>query len=1677
MYVKQIKFLKRVLAVVLTLSVLLSTVIISGIFTSEATGNTGYIDRFIDYDKYTEMKNTNTYFSETDKTTLWQNVVYDETVSGGAYLAVKGNPDMGPFTNWSPHHTIVMTESGYHNTTSGDPDNLSFPTNTTFRVTLKIRAKDYSNFYLGIRYGSSYASSSGTAMDSLNISNMVVKNEWTEISYVFTTPTAYNGDYTKCFLTLTSSYWDSTSQKSIYREEYDLDWIHLEQITGSEAYNEVGETYTFDFNEGSSAKTYAANSGTSVDADGTVFYPLHSTSDATTAEQVSVETADGTIGALKMTNAGQTSFIPVDANGKPYMIDPNAKYQIKINAYTQYMGIYDQAFFGGGAGSANSATYTQYNNTWNGSENMLFPGTDKTSAAGITSNYALYKTDSFMYTETGGNYYASEANAQAATTKQRVRYYSDTTAMPKYSTTLWFTTLDYTEDTTAITNNTVTANRPANTITVTGYKRSDETVTATNTYGTYFCITMGGGSITPWASNGDGTATKVGDTQYQTIYIDSISITKLSQTVSVAFDANGGTFSDGSTALVAETQYVGSDISPSLEVSTTAGNTFLQGWSLSADGSTGVYSKVTTEMHNKTVYAIWLSDPHAGGYNPVTRYIDYSGYSVIKGTNSYYDGDINTVDGYFKVIEDETATGGHYLQYYNYAGSSNWRANWNITMTASGKVDTTGDTTSPDSLVFPNNTLIKVTMRIRVNDLGGNPAYAYVLYGSGNACSAFTSAGGTTNYPSSYYYNYEKLVSNITETNGEWVDLVLTFTTPSEYTTADGYTYDKCFIGICQDNRYAVKYDIDTITIEQQTATNLYVKNGDSYELLNTVYGVPGYDLTLPTEQKEEVYASDGTGYEKVTAFDGWYSDEDGTKAAVPKFGNFEVDLYCPSTTVTTSSTAGQFGFVGFDEYFELAEGMSLNPDSASITTDEAYTGASSLKLELNGGSSVATELKNNVSFDIKNGKSYKVVFSYKAEKDFTASVLMGELGNIAGGKNLNGDAKINLTATESWQTATLTVHTDALKDFARGFALALVAESSEDNTVYFDTVTVYTVTEALRAAKTDDGLRFMFTYNCGGDDTYDFGGTTYTVSEHGVLVTGADNTADITLDNVGESGVAKVTGADLSTYYTRNSVTGTTVYSVALSGLSADDTYGFIARGYVKMTNGDIYYSDYILSSAADAEDAFEFTVPEEAISTGTSSAGNPYETFSQMYDSNAQHIAYFPAGTTFYSDKDYKVERWSSPSRGGSWISPNFQSTGSYTLPAAAYCELTVWNGTLNGDLIITVPAESEHLVRFGTPSTINVAAERTVQYAGDSAINYIFITDIHTGAFLRESSGGYLTVYEAKELVNAREQSRIAKITELVNFANTHDEIDFIVIGGDIVNGYETYLSPMYQEALAAGEVSNVREFVISQIQAVLAPLKNSEKPVFVMPGNHDYNTGQSLFYNAYNAENNITGGASKDLAEIVSPRDWLNGVMKEFINVEVVQDPNYLDTNGDKLSTYYYYDFEKNGEKKRVICLSDMDVRSTMNEDGQITVMGTGYMNYTAEQLQWLAGVLESTEGDIAMFCHQGIDSATKGPNMDVLKNLLAAFQNKTAYKNDSYGIDVDFSDSPSGHIVSYHAGHDHVDMTYYTPGANIWQMLSAAGNIYDIVSATDEVIYKNNSNTSSYDAKLIYPELP
>ena len=1153
----------------------------------------------------------------------------------------------------------------------------------------------------------------------------------------------------------------------------------------------------------------------------------------------------------------------------------------------------------------------------------------------------------------------------------------------------------------------------------------------------------------------------VGDMNFD---IDYIKLEKVA-TVRVTFDANGGSFSGEST--VTELAVAGDAIKTSATISKADKYSTLLGWSTTADGK-NIVTKFTEEMDGTTLYAVWTRDPHYGGYEPSVIDVTFADYTVTTSNSfTFNDGQGNTNRFFWtkNPEADATTEDGNYLRYEALNGkATNWMGNHALAISQTGVKE-----------VLPTGTTYEVTMRVRGNNLpasGMYPWYAFCDNLRGYSSSEYQAGAHFTTFRDLTVYE-----------SGEWTEIKFTLTTPNEYSTvvtnaSTGETqlFDKLFIGFYTGTsgvNYC--YDLDRVTLKQVTATNFYVDsdNNGEFELYSSAHGQPGTALSVPGATSiVEIYNANGTGYLDTYNFSNWYSDEACTQIAVLKYGNFDVNLYCkPTVTTDNGKQESQIGFVGFDQYTEEAPGWSINGTTASITKDEAYSGNSSLKLSVSSGVNASAELRNSDALSIKDGQTYRVTFKYKTDKDAMLAIVTGKIGDVGSGKNLYGSEVQNISASDEWQTMSLLVSAENPVDPERPCNLAVVAGAAEPANVYIDAVTVSTITNAIDTAKTEDGIRFMMTYNCGGDNVIAVEGVDYTVTEHGVLVTGAENKVSLRLENAGANGIMKVNTTDVSHFFGRNEVTGITTYSVLLDGLAADDTYDFTARGFVKLSNGDVYYSDFVTCSAKDAKEPAKLTFPEEAILTGVQD-GVPYETTARNNE-NESYYVYLPAGTTIYSEKMYYVERWLGI--GSSWQSPNYYGSGTYVMTIDAYCELTVYDGSLNDDLVISVPYESQHIAHAGFKEAISaVKNDYVLESAPSSAANYIFISDVHTGAFLRYSAAGQLSIYEAEAEILAREQSIVSKMNNIVNFANSNDNIDFIVIGGDLVNGYETPDSPMYQKALAEGKVSNIREFVISQIQTILAPLKNSTKPVFVICGNHDDNRGQSLYYSALNAENG-TSNPTFYLSEMVSDRDWYNGVTKEFISADIVQDPNYLDVNGDKLSKYYYYDYQKNGEDKRVIVLDCMDTKNAMNpETGEVLEYNGGRrMSYSADQLQWLAATLKSAKGDVVLFSHQPIIGEDTAYNSAIVEDMLAAFQNKTSYVNDAMGINVNFGSS-DGNVLSFHAGHNHEYKASYSSNAVLWQIVSGAAWT-DVVTASEKVVRK--FSYGSADVKTYYyPDL-
>ena len=329
--------------------------------------------------------------------------------------------------------------------------------------------------------------------------------------------------------------------------------------------------------------------------------------------------------------------------------------------------------------------------------------------------------------------------------------------------------------------------------------------------------------------------------------------------------------------------------------------------------------------------------------------------------------------------------------------------------------------------------------------------------------------------------------------------------------------------------------------------------------------------------------------------------------------------------------------------------------------------------------------------------------------------------------------------------------------------------------------------------------------------------------------------------------------------------------------------------------------------------------------------------------------------------------------------------------------------------------------------------------------SAVNYIFITDIH-----------YPGDYAAQTNALINQMQLICKM------ANEDDNIDFVAVGGDIVEGYD-----------------NTKAKCFERIQEILEPLTHCKKPVFVAAGNHDDNC-----YGEFISPEKVASNLDWD-------RNVIDYVVNPTTNNGIKQDKDYNNEKYD--SRYYYYDLV--GKKTRIIVLDSSNYPQSYDDEGNVTlnlnegytaesaetrnkyINGYNYYGYSKAQLQWLANeALTAEDGWNYMFIsHMGIDEATNGAGTVVnygadLRAVIKAFQTKTAYVNDTLEINKDWS-TTSGKILSYHYGHVHGEQSVYSDDIEIWQFSSStAQSKNELISTSDELCFDVVSVTQAHISK-------
>ncbi len=1384
---------------------------------------------------------------------------------------------------------------------------------------------------------------------------------------------------------------DYTGNQVIY-----YDSISITKTAGME----VGESYTFDFNEGE-VGDYAVNSTPSVDGEGNTFYPLHASSKtgyaaSVTQENIDIITKDGgsdTISALRLEAPAALQYIPTDENGLPFVVEPNAKYQVEIKSYAKNASTWIQFFPGAGTQSAQNQSFNLTHESWyyvDGSQN----GVAKTD---INSSSPIFRTLACQYQDWGGNVYTS-----ATSTSNTARYYDtfdEGNSRQCKTETSYFLTSDFTETLSGETDTN------GNNVFVADLWPSvgSDRFTQANV-GTYFALTCYGGTFTPYDKS---TQTALTESPVPVVfYIDYIKITKVSQTASVTFDANGGSFSDQTTAKT-EAQNVGSAFSVEEPVNANPDLIFL-GWSLTKDGKKE--SKVEAHYNGKTLYAVWgTPSPHPedGVYDSWKRTIEFDQYKV-NGYNTFYPTgeDYEPYSGvsYFKVVDDPDEAGDKLLHFYNHSAAGSWTANWSITPTPTGETNTNSDEAS--GLVLPTATTFKMTFRIRMNSTGGGTPSIAMFYGT-----TFGSGSLDVN---------KTRTSTVTLKSGiaasdNWQDIEVFFTTPDEYEVFEnGSTANRLYVGVLCAG-YKMDYDLDYIKLEKATNTNLYVKENGVYVLKDTISGCPGEAFDLPEFYGTETYSLyDATGSDSKMLYGNWFSDEECTSAAVLKYGNYDVDLYCDAVTAVPSvSTENQEMFVGFDTYTQRTEGLK----NAVITDATCNSGSYSLK----ASDGAAFELKNDYTFEVTEGKTYRVDFAYKADKEATFNIGLAE-GVVANGvTTLN---TVALAAADEWTNASVVFTADGALDNS------ILAATVTGATVHIDTMIVSSATESVGVeAVTDAALRFMLSYN---GDTVKMAGVDYTVTEHGVIVKGQDVNTALTLDNADKAGIFHFAQNDMSKNWSVNPVTGTTVYSAYLDGFNADDDYKVSVRGYVKFENGDVFYTDTLTASVTDIPAAADI-IPEDA-------------------DLSSYYV-YLPEGTTLPEDAAYTVTTYDDTFTANSAVENNVVTVGSYAVFSARpdFSE-------------INVPDELKYTVHAGTKDELyyglnaQVVSEK-ISEVGKDTVNYLFVTDIHFGY----------------DLTSAQSVSLLNQAKLMTKMANENDDIDFVVIGGDTTTG-------MYgsKETAIKWTQAALDPFLECQKPVFVLMGNHDDNSYHLLDGT---NTNAELYeeriitdldWQNYIIDRYVNKGniqvVQDDPAKRANSKYFyydLEGKKTRVIALDALDYEAKYDENG-----YVLGDLDGDG------FLDGMPVKNAEGTtDSAKYYAGTSYWGYSADQIRWLAedalGSLPA-DYDVIFVSHMGMDQTTNsywskiwfGSDIREIVRTFNAGGSYTASLTDNWGDAVSVSANfagKNGDILSWQFGHQHIELSLYESDVDLWQISTSTASVANAKQQTEELLLSSSVN--------------
>lgn len=258
----------------------------------------------------------------------------------------------------------------------------------------------------------------------------------------------------------------------------------------------------------------------------------------------------------------------------------------------------------------------------------------------------------------------------------------------------------------------------------------------------------------------------------------------------------------------------------------------------------------------------------------------------------------------------------------------------------------------------------------------------------------------------------------------------------------------------------------------------------------------------------------------------------------------------------------------------------------------------------------------------------------------------------------------------------------------------------------------------------------------------------------------------------------------------------------------------------------------------------------------------------------------------------------------------------------------------------------------------------------------LNFIFITDLHYG--------------HGEDLDEAMDR-QLDEVEDIAKYNN----LDFIVIGGDIYNG----------------NVRKSKEYIFDNLDRLSKRFRLLGMPVLFIMGNHDDNSDRHY------TDEKKWPFYQRNPDYVLTKEEYYEHTIAYF-----------ADDLGGIQDNYYYYDLEE--KNTRVVCLNCADYPYEV-VNGKLKYIGMKDMGYSDQQMNWLLDDALTDPNKNYIFISHDFNASLdyrKGNNKENLFNIIRTLSTKS--QATIMNRSVDFT-AYTSNVVGYFCGHLHADNLYYS----------------------------------------------